>query len=502
MNQLKDRWGDYGYMVFFLILSGSVTADYLTVRLYERKNARDITVKDELKHGATFLLISYCALAGYFGSLAFLFLKSFTEFIGSSARSSEVAADNAANWYSYFTLIGVVVTNLLLEFFRQRGLSYFHAVYVVPINQVILIVMGTVLGGLYFQEFENMTTVDAVLFSLAILLTVIGVFILAFNSGNVSEKSDAIINQAITLSMDPNPHMHPLPVPKIITTSPSMPITRRLNHTIPDLPPPGMAGTIARIHGLQRSMATLQYTQDGKPFYQDEHFDTLHLQKVSTTLGLDKIDDKLGISTGLSNSISKLQTFHVGSRESERGQGNLFNKLRRGISLPELRETGATDKEPALHKQSSSAQMGNRNINGQEVSSHSERSHRVSDLFHGDEFRRPPPSSSKTGVQPDFVNIRQGSPSYTDKPLKPENGQQNGNYEMEKIDHGDNQNGSSDIDTNSDNIRRDNHALEIEMEIDDSPIPSPIDRTNSERQQQQTLQPPSGLSDIEKQQTI
>ena len=168
--------------------------------------------------------------------------------------------------YSYFTLVGVVITNVSLEFFRQRGLAYFHAVYVVPINQVVLIVMGTVLGGLYFQEFQNMNTTDGVMFSLAILMTVIGVFILAFNSGNVSEKTEAIINHTITLSLDPNPAMHPLPVPKIITTSPSMPITRPMGATIPDLPPPGMAGTIARIHGLQRSMATLQYTNDGKPF--------------------------------------------------------------------------------------------------------------------------------------------------------------------------------------------------------------------------------------------
>merc|ERR1712087_54248 len=134
--------------------------------------------------------------------------------------------------------------------------------------------------------------------------------------------------------------------------------------------------------------------------------------------------------------------------------------------------------------------------NGQElVSSHSERSDRTSGLFHsadrldsGDEFRRPPPSSSHSGVQPDFVNIRQGSPSYTDKPLKPENGQQNGNYAMEQINHDNHQNGCSDGDTNSDNVRRDAHALEMEMDdeqtLDDSPdsIPSPIDRTSSERQ--------------------
>ena len=101
MNELKYRWADPGYMTFFVVLSGSVTVDYLIVRFYERKNAHDVTVTDELKHATSFLLVSNCLMAGYFGSLAFLFLKSFTEFIGSSARSGELAASNATNWYGH-----------------------------------------------------------------------------------------------------------------------------------------------------------------------------------------------------------------------------------------------------------------------------------------------------------------------------------------------------------------------------------------------------------------
>merc|ERR1712228_13831 len=231
----------------------------------------DSEVTNELKHGSTFLLLSYCLLAGYYGSMAFLFLKAFTEFIGSTFSSKEAAIQNAENWYSYFTLIAVVITNVALEYFRQRALSYFHAVYVVPINQVILIVMGTILGGLYFQEFDGMPVVDAILFSVAILMTVIGVFILAFNSGNVAEKTSAKIDDTLKVTLDANTTIHlRLPrLPSIIQTSPSMPITRNIDKKVPDFPPPGMAGTIARMHGIQSAMATMHFTKDGKPFYLD-----------------------------------------------------------------------------------------------------------------------------------------------------------------------------------------------------------------------------------------
>jgi len=290
MDELKLRWADPTYFLFFIILSAVVVADYLLVRYFERKNAQDHTVTDELKHGASWLLLSYCLLAGYFGSLAFLFLKSFTEFVGNIANDA-ANAENRENWYSYFTLIGVIVTNFLLEFFRQRGLSFFHAVYVVPINQCVLIVLGTVMGGLYFREFEKMSALDGALFCLAIVMTVMGVFILAFNSGNVSEKSELEIQETLSVGIEMDTErsvsLHPslprlphLPSVHILKASPSMPLTRSLKADIPDLPPPGMTGTIARIHGLHKSMASMHFGKDGKPFYLNPDHDKISVFAV------------------------------------------------------------------------------------------------------------------------------------------------------------------------------------------------------------------------------
>merc|ERR1712154_592753 len=69
--------------------------------------------------------------------------------------------------------------------------------------------MGTILGGLYFEEFDNMSYINGIVFSIAILLTVIGVFILALNSGvsrtnrlSMSESTDDNSNDIITALPD------------------------------------------------------------------------------------------------------------------------------------------------------------------------------------------------------------------------------------------------------------------------------------------------------------
>merc|ERR1711920_1051063 len=49
----------------------------------------------------------------------------------------------------------------------------------IPINQVFLIVIGTILGGVYFREFEGLPVVDSVMFMVAILITSVGVIALA-----------------------------------------------------------------------------------------------------------------------------------------------------------------------------------------------------------------------------------------------------------------------------------------------------------------------------------
>eukprot|EP01083_Nonionella_stella_P067204 177598_1 len=177
---LKQRWGDLVFLIFYLCLFALTILDFIGIKHYETLNQLDQSVQQkEIKHGRTCLLLSYGFMTGYFGSNAFLFLKSFTEFLGASLSSLEDAQAARISWYSYFILFCLIVSNVLYIVWEQIGLSYFPAVYVIPINQVTLMIMGSVLGGLYFDEFSDFSAVNGALFLFSILATSFGVVVLA-----------------------------------------------------------------------------------------------------------------------------------------------------------------------------------------------------------------------------------------------------------------------------------------------------------------------------------
>eukprot|EP01084_Bolivina_argentea_P277403 473572_1 len=176
VNALKLRWLDNGFFIFFISLSSCILLVYIFIKIYTRKH-------NGARIQSSYILISYCLLAAYWGSLSFLFLKSFTELI-LTAKMFKPESGYYKNWYAYFTLIGIIISNIGLEKFRQLGLKHFNAFYVVPINQVLLIVMGTILGGIYFQEFQNMAIISGVMFFIAILCTIFGVCVLALSNNN------------------------------------------------------------------------------------------------------------------------------------------------------------------------------------------------------------------------------------------------------------------------------------------------------------------------------
>eukprot|EP01084_Bolivina_argentea_P132288 233460_1 len=180
ITMLKQRWSDLEFLIFFCCLSALTIVDFIGIKYYEKLNRMDVSVQEkEVKHGRTFLLLSYGLMNGYFGSNAFLFLKAFTEFLGASFSSLQDAQAALVSWYSYFILFCVVLSNVLFVMWQQRGLSYFPSVYVIPINQVTLIIMGSVLGGVYFDEFSDFSAMNGALFLFSIVVTSCGVLVLA-----------------------------------------------------------------------------------------------------------------------------------------------------------------------------------------------------------------------------------------------------------------------------------------------------------------------------------
>ena len=123
-----------------------------------------------------YYMISVIYLAAYFGSVGFLMLKQFLIILNIFGFPEFLKQWSMYLMLSLFLLFG----NILLEYFRQRSLKLFNSLYVIPIFQVKLIVIGTIFGGLYFNEFISVTTTQLTIFFISVGITACGVFILTF----------------------------------------------------------------------------------------------------------------------------------------------------------------------------------------------------------------------------------------------------------------------------------------------------------------------------------
>ena len=100
ITHLMQRWSDFEFLFFFIALSVLTLADFIGIKYFERLNDLDESVAaKEIKHGQTFLMLSYGFMNAYFGSNAFLFIKAFTEFIGASFASIDDAKAALESWY-------------------------------------------------------------------------------------------------------------------------------------------------------------------------------------------------------------------------------------------------------------------------------------------------------------------------------------------------------------------------------------------------------------------
>jgi len=164
----------------------------------------------------------------------------------------------------------------------------------------------------------------------------------------------------------------------------------------------------------------------------------------------------------VASSLSKLNVFaHMGDHLKE-------NRLRRGVSLPNVKESASADQR-GLNPQSSAQEL---------VSSHSERSTL-------DEFRRRAPSSSHTGIQPEFITVRATSPSYSTRASTPN---MNPITEMDLR----NDRNSHSIE-NGMNGMNGNHALEIEMDNQSMDDLDPMDNAASSSGPKRTMTDPQDV---------
>jgi len=186
VDDLQERYGNTPFIVltsflFFIAIIGYIVGQYFQTM---NDNA-DPPIEQDGSMGprfASYFVISYSCFGGLGASYNVLFMKSAVTLL----ENVDVAF---TQFFAYVIVILLVLANVWLEYWKQRALGLFGALYVVPIFQVMLIVGGILVGAVYFEEFAQLDGTQTALFCLSICLCLIGVGVLAASSAEREEEA-------------------------------------------------------------------------------------------------------------------------------------------------------------------------------------------------------------------------------------------------------------------------------------------------------------------------
>lgn len=120
----------------------------------------------------------YAAAGGLAGSCSVLFGKSVAEIV-----KPGITDGDGSGWGRYETYLIIMAMSVTL-YFQMKGLNgglAFHpAVFVLPVYQTCWIMGSIVGGGVYFREFEDMSTLQMTMFCLGVATCIGGVFVLTY----------------------------------------------------------------------------------------------------------------------------------------------------------------------------------------------------------------------------------------------------------------------------------------------------------------------------------
>eukprot|EP00494_Astrolonche_serrata_P031006 UN31275 len=186
LDELIDRYSNTAFFALMMTLIGITIIDFIAVEIIQKYHKSEGIVMDGTLDPpyATFLMLSYCFIAAVHGSFNVLVTKSVLEILLNSTG-------DFGRWEAWMFIFAFAYVNLELEYWKQKALGLFGALFVVPIYQIEVIVGGILLGAVYFEELADLSTLDLIMFFVAIGLTLAGVGILSLSTGSTADNKVA-----------------------------------------------------------------------------------------------------------------------------------------------------------------------------------------------------------------------------------------------------------------------------------------------------------------------
>lgn len=151
---------------------------------------------------ARFHGLSYLALSGMFGANSILFGKSVSELLKVS-----FGGNNQFTHVLTYVFLGCMLGCIFSQLhFMAKALKLFDAMYCVPVFQCFFISLSTIAGGCYFYEFSDFDSLQWGMFTLGLLITLLGVYVMSMrvkhtasvDSVRPGEKQSTLISKQMS----------------------------------------------------------------------------------------------------------------------------------------------------------------------------------------------------------------------------------------------------------------------------------------------------------------
>lgn len=124
----------------------------------------------------------FAFVAGGLGAILNIMLKVVGEFTQGALSGDPQAMAAWGSVHPYYHLLVVLLMAVGMISFINQGLERFPAVSFLPLYNCLFIVMCTLLGALFFREFDDFSARAIIMFPLGICITIFGISLISCSS--------------------------------------------------------------------------------------------------------------------------------------------------------------------------------------------------------------------------------------------------------------------------------------------------------------------------------
>ena len=190
-QELMDLYSNPAYIAYLCAAGVLCVCSYLVYKFGKRR-IPDIAGKSPQDLGVWYrwLPIFYTLFSAAIGTQSVLYGKSMSLLL----RTSLAGNNQAGQWYTWLVVILFLGCAIFWVVRFNKGLKMFPVSVIMPTLQVGWILLSMVSGSLYFQEIQDMTVLEKIMFGIGTAILISGVYLITTSTkhGTVQTKFSVI----------------------------------------------------------------------------------------------------------------------------------------------------------------------------------------------------------------------------------------------------------------------------------------------------------------------